>query len=117
MRGCRMPGASLGRGRRASAWPSQSGCPGAGGWQLNDRQSQNLLDHPRSIMHAAPAGLTYGTHVAVNGGVRGSCGGLRPAMPLYLLLLCAGAGSAGSVTMDATTLCVFRPALAARRGD
>eukprot|EP01047_Picozoa_sp_COSAG01_P031667 COSAG01_NODE_2255_length_8070_cov_25.147786_11_plen_164_part_00 len=35
---------------RASAWPSQSGCPGpgAGGWLLNDRQSQNqLLDHPR----------------------------------------------------------------------
>jgi hypothetical protein len=49
MRGCHMPGASHGRGRRASAWPSQSGCPaGAGGWLLNgDRQSQNLLDHPR----------------------------------------------------------------------
>jgi hypothetical protein len=29
MRGCHMPGASHGRGRRASAWPSQSGCPGA----------------------------------------------------------------------------------------
>jgi hypothetical protein len=47
MRGCHMPGASHGRGRRASARPSQSGCPGAGGWLLNDRQSQNLLDHPR----------------------------------------------------------------------
>eukprot|EP01047_Picozoa_sp_COSAG01_P048863 COSAG01_NODE_4791_length_4740_cov_9.356820_2_plen_172_part_00 len=40
MRGCHMPGASHGRGRRASAWPSQSGCPPrGGGWLLNDRQS------------------------------------------------------------------------------
>jgi hypothetical protein len=45
MRGCHMPGASHGWGRRASAWPSQSGVPRGGGWLLSDRQSQKAVPH------------------------------------------------------------------------